>query len=325
MLWLDTTLHILKQRNEANDAWLSIWDLVNNKPIASNLVSADFGAALKDPAAATAGLRTLGSGAAQACAGNDSRLSDARPPTDASVSQSKLKASQGSVSVVVDAQEKATTASPPGGEYGFACEVKCSERVLVFDGFSVTSLSTSYALPGGRFTNNNENCHTGYVQQRYISASGRDHWIFLLLNKTTRAILSAYEAPDHPSANSQVLHTDMPHPFGSYDPAQHDIVLVDNDVLRGISPLLNRRTGILDIIHQHCIIDDARSADYQARELRKINEWPDDPYPGCLKTEKHKVERWAKVLIQPEWIALETFAIEKLPVNIQYRKLYLTR
>lgn len=34
-----------------------------------------------DPAAATAGLRTLGAGALQAAAGNDSRLSDARTPT----------------------------------------------------------------------------------------------------------------------------------------------------------------------------------------------------------------------------------------------------
>lgn len=43
--------------------------------------SADVHSNLKDPAAATAGLRTLGTGAAQAAAGNDSRLSDARTPT----------------------------------------------------------------------------------------------------------------------------------------------------------------------------------------------------------------------------------------------------
>jgi hypothetical protein len=36
---------------------------------------------IKDPIAATAGLRTLGTGSAQACAGNDSRLSDSRTPT----------------------------------------------------------------------------------------------------------------------------------------------------------------------------------------------------------------------------------------------------
>lgn len=43
--------------------------------------SADVHTNLKDPVAATPGLRTLGNGAAQACAGNDSRLSDSRTPT----------------------------------------------------------------------------------------------------------------------------------------------------------------------------------------------------------------------------------------------------
>ncbi len=42
--------------------------------------SADVHSNLKDPAAATAGLRTLGTSAVQACAGNDSRLTDSRAP-----------------------------------------------------------------------------------------------------------------------------------------------------------------------------------------------------------------------------------------------------
>lgn len=45
--------------------------------------SADVHSNLKDPAAATAGLRTLGTGAAQAAAGNDARLSDSRAPNGA--------------------------------------------------------------------------------------------------------------------------------------------------------------------------------------------------------------------------------------------------
>lgn len=44
------------------------WELLNPAPILPPV----------DPAAGTAGLRTLGTGAQQACAGNDSRLSDAR-------------------------------------------------------------------------------------------------------------------------------------------------------------------------------------------------------------------------------------------------------
>lgn len=43
--------------------------------------SADVHSNLKDPVAGTAGLRTLGTGAQAACAGNDARLSDSRAPT----------------------------------------------------------------------------------------------------------------------------------------------------------------------------------------------------------------------------------------------------
>ena len=78
MWWFDTTNHLLKVRNEANDAWQSVWDLANNKPVITNLsgeITGDMvAAAIKDAAAGTASLRTLGTGAAQACAGNDSRL-----------------------------------------------------------------------------------------------------------------------------------------------------------------------------------------------------------------------------------------------------------
>lgn len=44
----------------------------------------------KDQAAATASLRTLGTGSAQATAGNDTRLSDQRTPLDTSVTTAKL-------------------------------------------------------------------------------------------------------------------------------------------------------------------------------------------------------------------------------------------
>jgi len=74
MWWYDTTAHILKVRDEANGAWLNVWDLANNKPVLTNVVSADFAAAMKDAAAATASLRTIGTTATAACAGNDARL-----------------------------------------------------------------------------------------------------------------------------------------------------------------------------------------------------------------------------------------------------------
>lgn len=52
-----------------------------NPTLAAGAVnSTEINAAIKDAAAATASLRTLGTGATQAAAGNDARLSDARTP-----------------------------------------------------------------------------------------------------------------------------------------------------------------------------------------------------------------------------------------------------
>ncbi|HLH24941.1 MAG TPA: hypothetical protein VK066_20660 [Chloroflexota bacterium] len=47
----------------------------------ATITDAEIAAANKDGAAITPSLRTLGTGAQQACAGNDARLADSRPPT----------------------------------------------------------------------------------------------------------------------------------------------------------------------------------------------------------------------------------------------------
>ena len=53
-------------------------------------IAPDQLALTKDAVASMASIRTLGTGAQQACAGNDPRLSDNRTPTDSSVTEAKL-------------------------------------------------------------------------------------------------------------------------------------------------------------------------------------------------------------------------------------------
>lgn len=114
MWWFDTTANILKLRNEANNAWQSVWDFANNKPIVTNNVSADFGAALKDPAVDTAGLRTIGTGALQAMAGNA-----AMTPDDGTVTGIKLLPY-----TVGDYVECSNTGSATSMSYAKAIEIK---------------------------------------------------------------------------------------------------------------------------------------------------------------------------------------------------------
>jgi len=105
MWWLDTTNHLLKQRNEANNGWINVWDVANGRP-ADGVVTIDScAAALKSPAAGTEGLRKLGTGATEACAGNDSRLSDTRTPTDGSVTQAKMAYAAGDCLIIANDAE----------------------------------------------------------------------------------------------------------------------------------------------------------------------------------------------------------------------------
>jgi len=42
MFWVDTTNHILKMRNEANNAWLNVWDLANDKPYGQDFTDGSY-------------------------------------------------------------------------------------------------------------------------------------------------------------------------------------------------------------------------------------------------------------------------------------------
>jgi hypothetical protein len=122
MWWYDTTANILKLRNEANNAWQGVWDFANNKPVIANLSNEITGAmissAIKDAAAATPSLRTLGTGAAQACPGNDARLSNARVAAGGNADYATSSGSAGNSDTVDGFHFRGTTGSvytPPTG------------------------------------------------------------------------------------------------------------------------------------------------------------------------------------------------------------------
>jgi len=261
-----------------------------------------------------------------------------------SISQAKLKTATGEVFHTGTTGEEITL---PGGEYGFYPQIKMDAtdgyyhratlcgRVVEGSGvcYGWLSYKTNIHLSanaGGGST------RTIYAKQRYITSSGKDHWIFLLIAKTDLYdeqgrlthkkgdLIAGYQAPDHPCANQGgATEIEIPHPFNSYDPEKHEIVLVDNEILNTIRERVNRRRSLLTIINEDCVIDDTKRPVYEPREIIKINEYPDEPI-GQVKA-RIKTPQWAKIMIQASEITLEQRIVEKLPDYILYKSLWVKK
>lgn len=149
-------------------------------------------------------------------------------PND-SVDTTALKTTTGEVST----STTDTLLTLPGGEYGFYPQIKASDGTSTWiisiagRNDAAKTLTTSYAThinmarAGGS--------GTFYAQQRYVTASGEDFWLFLLVDKKTGDILSAYASPDHPAYGNGGDFDSLPHPFCSYDKEEQEIILVDKD------------------------------------------------------------------------------------------------
>jgi len=247
----------------------------------------------------------------------------------ASVSQAKLKTSVGEVSV----QNGQSVLTLPGGQYGFYPQT----------GIDITTGANFGFIMGWNKYDTSNNCWKAYTegyndrpygtyitlyssqyyqyakaQQRYITSSGKDHWIFLLVDKETKQIIASYQAPDHPCYGQGGDEIDIPHPFGSYDPKKHEIVLVDNSILTELKPLINRKNTLLTLINEKCIIDDYTRPKYEPREIIEIDEY------GDLKGDVLATIRtpdWAKIKISRDEIQLKRRMVEELPDFILYKKL----
>jgi hypothetical protein len=146
---------------------------------------------------------------------------------DASVDTTALKTATGEISFTAEG-----AGILPGGSYGFYPQVKGSSGTAKGTLAILGNPSSVNQAPGTTYITN---CYAGigeatiYVQQRYVTASGQDHWLFLLIDKITKDIIIGYSAPDHPAYGNGGDFDKMPHPFGSYDETKQEIVLLDKE------------------------------------------------------------------------------------------------
>jgi len=170
-------------------------------------------------------------------------------PPVSSVDQTALKTATGEVSVT---NQNLINVTLPGGEYGFYPRLKCSS------GCSGGTAKMSHDIKVTSFiTNINLSCGSGTVTaiQRYVTASGQDHWVFLLVDKTSGATSAAFQAPDHPCYGNGGNPDEVPHPFLNYDSANYEIVLIDHKTTKRLKAKAAGGGSILDIINAGYRVD----------------------------------------------------------------------
>lgn len=204
---------------------------------------------------------------------------------DSAVSQPKLKTSSGEVSIMSASYVNLTL---PGGEYGFYPQLKLeagggdSIDAIIASGFSGTSYTTIIALRTPNVS------RTGYARQRYITSSGKDHWIFLLYDTAKKQIIAGWGAPDHPCYGQGGDETEIPHPFVDYFnkplPGNLKIILLDNDLIDELKSKRTRNRGILEIINEEYEIGFTSSPIYQPREIIEYDEFQEKVRRREVKT-----------------------------------------
>jgi len=162
------------------------------------------------------------------------------------VSQSKLKTSTQEVTTTQTSTTLVSVANV--GSYGFYPQVKGSgANVIVTAGISGGSApGTSYVTVVAMSLNL---VGTGYCQFRYVTSSGEVFWVFFLVDKNTKNILTATAGPDHPCLGNGGKPNLMPHPFMDYDSSKHEIYVFNPDEKQ------------LEAFRSKCFVDDDDTPD----------------------------------------------------------------
>lgn len=174
------------------------------------------------------------------------------------VTQAKLATATGSVSTAA-----ATILTLPGGSYGFYPQIKATGAIVA----TICGMYNDNENPGGAYTTRiyfYAIPNIAYAQQRYVTASGKDHWIFLLLDKDTKDIISAWEAPDHVSYGNGGDPMKVPHPWTlDYDSSEYRIILIENENRKELQQeAIEKEIDLLELINENYRVDWQTSCDY---------------------------------------------------------------
>ncbi|MBU2556131.1 MAG: hypothetical protein KKF98_16900 [Bacteroidetes bacterium] len=231
------------------------------------------------------------------------------------VAQAKLKTSQGSVSGISAIWVSLTL---PGGEYGFREQLKGGTvgnyyQASLLDPTADDGLTTSYATIISYRTSGGA---TFYAQQRYVTASGEVHWVFVLRDKITKDIISMWQAPDHPCFGNGGKPLLTPYPFLNYDSNSCEIIVI-NPSKEQILEMQQKTIKLSETEPDRCLLQ-VITEDYIIDETTKPS-WPDIPVTVGLPPDWNEawlsltpVQPIKKMIPKPDKIIVASLKLKKI-------------
>jgi len=229
------------------------------------------------------------------------------------VNQSKLKSTIGSV---YDEQGSTNyyNHTLPGGQYGFYPQVKAETpgdlSVMICSSGGTTAYVTNISMK----TNVAGAGHDIWAQHRYVTSSGEVFWIFILRDKSTKQIISMWQAPDHPCMGNGGKPLLCPHPFPEYDFDKQEIIVINPTPkelqemrLKTIQSEGKADKDLLEVIAEEYEIDEDSRPKWPDKEVTVglPPKWDDAWHTG------EAVEPIKKVIPKPDYILCRKLKLKK--------------
>lgn len=162
---------------------------------------------------------------------------------------------------------------------------------------------TSYATSVWLSNDDGASIRTGYVQQRYVQASGEVHWIFIKRDKATKAVIAVSACWDHPCFGCGGKPVLKWHPFGQFDPDTEEIICINSS--KAEVKAMQEATEVEAEDQPDRDLTDVITEDYEIDEL-STPEWPKEEVTVALPPdwneawlERRKVTPVQKMVPQP--------------------------
>ena len=159
-----------------------------------------------------------------------------------------------------------------GGQYCFYPQVHAGVAeaqgrgivISVIGNITWTSAETRCSL-----TRTSQVAHASF---RYVTGSGRDYWVFAVVDKVTGKVIMVTAAPDHVSYGNGGNPILLPHPFYDIDETKQDIIILGKDSIQQLQSRVEGGKPINHYLHDDFNVDLSKSVIYQPLHIGSFSD-----------------------------------------------------